>query len=417
MNTYSFLSYSHKDWNQIEPYYKALEQKGHDIWYDARIIPASEWVEMIASKLKGAASCLLFLSPDAIASPNVRREIHYAIANHIPTIAVVIRPCELSEGLKLELSECSFIYTNVFDTFADCIDEIQLCIDEKEADGTRRDSVREGQHKKGIQNAGCVLAGMILGALCLWFFLMGFERTNTNKGSADYARAASAFAEELYKIVERGGKDNYQLLWDAYVSDTTKRSGIITEEEWLKLNMDKVAEHDYHILSYEVVRTETLPNDAFVIRSRIHFRADGKEYSEENREYLIVEDGSFKYLLDGILETQNYQGGETDKKGIFINDIKMTRYANRMLFKMNIENHSGHSITIGEDEFPRVVVIDTTEGTYMGKLEEKKTIGNGYAISLETQIYLGAGEPEKILLNHITDDISDRVYVASLTLT
>ena len=56
---------------------QALIEKGHQIWHDKNIIPGDEWVESVADNLKNASGCLLFLSPDALESANVRREIHY----------------------------------------------------------------------------------------------------------------------------------------------------------------------------------------------------------------------------------------------------------------------------------------------------------------------------------------------------
>ena len=164
-----------------------------------------------------------------------------------------------------------------------------------------------------------------------------------------------------------------------------------------------------------MISGETLPKDCFAFRSRTRFQADGEEFTKENREYLIIEDGKFRYLPDGILKIGNFEGGETDISGISITDIEVTEYANRMLFKMNLLNKSGNTVFLGNEKDTHVITIDTTDGSYNGKIEKPLSIQNGQSMSIETQFYLAAGRPESMTLNLLQIEGNKETLRASLT--
>lgn len=415
MKTYTFLSYAHKDWPDIEVYYNDLIEKGHQIWHDKNIIPGDEWVESVADNLKNASGCLLFLSPDALESANVRREIHYAIANHIPVILVMLKPCELSEGLKMELSESRFIYPDQYASHELCIQEISGLLKKANHEAAEKRDPGKARSRKALQNLLFVFAGALLAFFCIGIVHSVQSGGQTDRTDADYLPDLTAFAKEYYEIVERGGEDNYRLLWDQYLSEKTKTNGTITEEKWIELNRNKVEEHGFHILEYEVISGETLPKDCFAFRSRTRFQADGEEFTKENREYLIIEDGKFRYLPDGILKIGSFEGGETDISGISITDIEVTEYANRMLFKMNILNKSGNTVFLGNEKDTHVITIDTTDGSYNGKIEKPFSIQNGQSMSIKTQFYLAAGRPESVTLNLLQIEGNKETLSASLT--
>ncbi len=101
--SYLFLSYAHKDADEIFPLMERLQQEGCNIWYDEGIHPADEWGETIAKKISDAKALLVVISGNSIQSFNVKREIYYAVSKNIPIIPFYIEDVILSEGLDLQL--------------------------------------------------------------------------------------------------------------------------------------------------------------------------------------------------------------------------------------------------------------------------------------------------------------------------
>jgi len=101
---YIFVSYSHKDSEQVFPILQKLYERGLRIWYDEGIDPGSEWPEEIANHLLNCGLFLLFMSPDAAESHNVRREITMAIDRKKPLINIFIKETQLKPGLQLQLN-------------------------------------------------------------------------------------------------------------------------------------------------------------------------------------------------------------------------------------------------------------------------------------------------------------------------
>ena len=80
-----------------------MHDQGFRIWYDEGIPPASEWPEAIATALTLSAAFLVFISPAAVQSDNVRREIHFAVIRKKPLFAVYLEETQLTAGLELQL--------------------------------------------------------------------------------------------------------------------------------------------------------------------------------------------------------------------------------------------------------------------------------------------------------------------------
>jgi len=127
---YIFVSYSHKDSEQVFPILQKLYERGLRIWYDEGIDPGSEWPEEIANHLLNCGLFLLFMSPDAAESHNVRREITMAIDRKKPLINIFIKETQLKPGLQLQLNLIQHIsYAHgkeSFDEFTDRLADIIL---------------------------------------------------------------------------------------------------------------------------------------------------------------------------------------------------------------------------------------------------------------------------------------------------
>ena len=98
-----FVSYAHNDGHLVYPEIKALHDSGVRIWFDGGIDPGNEWPEDIAQALLKAKMFLVFITPSAVESKNVRDEINFAINNAKPFLAVYLQETQLPAGLALRM--------------------------------------------------------------------------------------------------------------------------------------------------------------------------------------------------------------------------------------------------------------------------------------------------------------------------
>lgn len=100
---YVFVSYAHKDSPSVFSDMKWLNDRGYRVWYDEGIDPGHDWPEYIARALDNCLVFLVFISPRAVESHNVRNEINFAINRRKPFIAIHVEQTKLPMGLELQL--------------------------------------------------------------------------------------------------------------------------------------------------------------------------------------------------------------------------------------------------------------------------------------------------------------------------
>ena len=99
-----FVSYSHRDYERIDPVLRDLRARGYRFWYDEGIDPGTEWPESIAKHLERSSLCLSFISPYSADSKNCRREINFALSRNIPMISVFLEDTKISPGLEMQIA-------------------------------------------------------------------------------------------------------------------------------------------------------------------------------------------------------------------------------------------------------------------------------------------------------------------------
>lgn len=95
-----FLSHAHEDSAWCNVFVGALRQAGTDVWYDEHNLGYGRLMDEIERELRQRHVFLVVLSPGAIASPWVRREVFAAITLHDAepdriVLPVVAQPCEV----------------------------------------------------------------------------------------------------------------------------------------------------------------------------------------------------------------------------------------------------------------------------------------------------------------------------------
>jgi hypothetical protein len=110
-----FASYSHKDAALVYPEIGRLHRLGYRVWYDEGICPGQEWPEAVADALKHASFFVVFISPRALDSSNVRNEINLALKKRKPFLAIHLEQTELPGGVELQIGSLQAILKYLVD--------------------------------------------------------------------------------------------------------------------------------------------------------------------------------------------------------------------------------------------------------------------------------------------------------------
>ncbi|MBY9006199.1 MAG: toll/interleukin-1 receptor domain-containing protein [Candidatus Lokiarchaeota archaeon] len=100
---YLFVSYTHKDKAEVYPILSNLHKNGFKIWYDEGIPLSKDWCNTIAEKLMNCNAFLSFVSSNVNESDNTQDEIHFAINQKKPYLAVYIEKADLIPGLQMRI--------------------------------------------------------------------------------------------------------------------------------------------------------------------------------------------------------------------------------------------------------------------------------------------------------------------------
>lgn len=107
--SYLFVSYAHKDSSAVYPELIRLRALGFRVWYDEGIDPGNEWPDEIAHAIDRCDYFIVFISPRAVESKNVRNEINFAINLDKPFLAVHLEETPLPKGLALRMGDIQAI--------------------------------------------------------------------------------------------------------------------------------------------------------------------------------------------------------------------------------------------------------------------------------------------------------------------
>lgn len=103
---YIFISYAHKDQEEVLGYIDALQSRGFRVWFDGGIQAGTEWPENIATHLRKCACVLSFVSENFVDSDHCRRELAFSQDLKINQLSVFIQnlqPESLPDGIRLQL--------------------------------------------------------------------------------------------------------------------------------------------------------------------------------------------------------------------------------------------------------------------------------------------------------------------------
>jgi hypothetical protein len=92
---YVFVSYARTDRTYVEDLARHLADAGITMWYDYEIATGERFAAVIEQKIRDCAAFVVVLTPEAVASEWVYREISFATTRRKPVLPIVLRSCEL----------------------------------------------------------------------------------------------------------------------------------------------------------------------------------------------------------------------------------------------------------------------------------------------------------------------------------
>lgn len=174
---YIFISYAHADSSIVLPIAEQLHNRLYRVWYDEGIEAGSNWPEVIAGRLSGAALVVFFVSKNAVKSHNCNREMNFAIDQKLPMVCVYLDDAELSPGVKMQFSVVTGVRWNGdTDTAVQALLNSGMCGVELVGDGVEGYEKKDGKvHKKVNVSLVIGIVGMVL-ALFIGLILLGYTR-------------------------------------------------------------------------------------------------------------------------------------------------------------------------------------------------------------------------------------------------
>ena len=96
---FAFISYSHKDSEEVYDVLRKMHNRGVRFWFDKGIKPGAEWPEDVAKHLSEVGTIIVMLSPASIASANVRREVNFALSEEKNIVVIQLDDVNLTPGM------------------------------------------------------------------------------------------------------------------------------------------------------------------------------------------------------------------------------------------------------------------------------------------------------------------------------
>lgn len=107
---YIFVSYAHKDRDEVVEIIGNMISLGYRVWYDEGIDPGTEWDENIALHVEKCKSLVAFISENYLNSENCKDELNYARDLNKERLLVYIEDVSLPSGMAMRLNRLQAVY-------------------------------------------------------------------------------------------------------------------------------------------------------------------------------------------------------------------------------------------------------------------------------------------------------------------
>ncbi len=108
--SYIFISYSHKDKDEVLNVLEQMVETGYRVWFDEGIDPGTEWDENIARHVEQCDAFIAFISENYIISDNCKDELNYARDLKKDRLLVYLEKTDLPSGMAMRLNRLQAIH-------------------------------------------------------------------------------------------------------------------------------------------------------------------------------------------------------------------------------------------------------------------------------------------------------------------
>ena len=105
-----FLSYAHKNRDDILKIAKEMQSRKYRIWYDEGIDPGTEWDENIAGHIQRAGYFIAFISHEYLDSENCKDELNLARDLNKERLLIYLDNVQLPIGMQMRLNRLQAIH-------------------------------------------------------------------------------------------------------------------------------------------------------------------------------------------------------------------------------------------------------------------------------------------------------------------
>jgi len=107
---YIFISYAHRDSENVLPIITTMQNSGFRIWFDEGIDPGTEWDNVIAAQIEKCNYFLAFVSQNYLASENCKDELNFARDLGKHRLLVYLEDVALPSGMAMRMNRIQSVF-------------------------------------------------------------------------------------------------------------------------------------------------------------------------------------------------------------------------------------------------------------------------------------------------------------------
>ncbi|MCD7762939.1 MAG: hypothetical protein LUI14_07025 [Lachnospiraceae bacterium] len=217
--------------------------------------------------------------------------------------------------------------------------------------------------------------------------------------SYDLVKSSSPaeFVENYYNYYIFTGE--CKKFWDDCVSQTTKDTEYTNRKDF---DFDGILSMPYYLEDYntiEITSVEELDEEITAVGYMLFNIADDEIEPWESTDYLIEENGEYKYLLEGLKSLQKYTV-QTESL-LTMDSLEVYTYIDRFDLDFDLQNCTDGNVYVGLVNGAAVTITMKDGSVYTEQLTEGFLIDSGYIEHKSCAFYDVAGEISSVMIEPV----------------
>lgn len=104
-DAFAFVSYAHRDADEVYAELSWLNESGINVWYDEGLHGGDRWNDELAKAIRASAVFLYFVTPRSVQSSHCLRELNFAMSAEIPILSVYLETTDLPDGVQFSIGD------------------------------------------------------------------------------------------------------------------------------------------------------------------------------------------------------------------------------------------------------------------------------------------------------------------------